>query len=456
MKKKKILAIALAAAMSLSMAATSAYAAREDGGGQGGGPGGGQGGEGGRPGGGDAGITYSSDIVTVPGSLEDGVYVGDAKVEPDEDDGFNHYPISVAVTVKDGAIVSFLVSGAESSNTQYSKNAETGINKQLAGSAAGEYKVDAVTMATCSSKGIVQAINKALQSEPTGTSLSLGPAIYHKAGTTFELTITDPKEGKDYSEIVVSHALGKFANPLEAEAYKVELKSTSASEIVYEITILPTAFSIEDDDITHTGSYNTMGATFDVTVAGSSAGRATITPSSTVQMDGNTLVLTGGNGETLEDYIANIGNVKISYVDENGETVETAYTTSWQHDIEPEFVGSDFFNPDGSVNFNLSPFVNGAEGTYAITVESSGYDALTAEIGGVVNQKPDANGGNADSNTGNGSDDGNGVDSDKASQDADDNAPKTGDDTPLAMGAGLLGLAAAGICTALAGRRRNM
>ena len=159
MKKKKILAIALAAAMSLSMAATSAYAAREDGGGQGGGPGGGQGGEGGRPGGGDAGITYSSDIVTVPGSLEDVVYVGDAKVEPDEDDGFNHYPISVAVMVKDGAIVSFLVSGAESSNTQYSKNAETGINKQLAGSAAGEYKVDAVTMATCSSKGIVQALS---------------------------------------------------------------------------------------------------------------------------------------------------------------------------------------------------------------------------------------------------------------------------------------------------------
>ncbi len=370
MKKKKIVSLMLAGVLSFSTISISAYAAKEDAAGDGA----------------DT-IMYSSSVVTVPENLEDGTYVGDANVEPDDSDGFNFYPISVAVKVQDGSIESFLVTGASGQNVQYSKRAEEGINTQMSGKTAGDYNVDAVSMATCSSHAIVQGMNKALQGEPTGTAFTLGESVYHKDGTSFYVTVIDPKEGKDYSEITIAHALGKFSQELVKDTdYSIEeVASENASEIRYKITILPTgSYEIDDDDMTHSGSYNKLGQNLDVTVAGASAGRIIILSAATVELRDNILTLSGGNGETLEDYISNIGQIEVTYTDKNGEQVSNQYSTQWQHDIEPEFTGADFFQTDGSVNFAISPFANGESGNYTITVESSGFDTLTATVGGVV------------------------------------------------------------------------
>lgn len=379
MKKRKFLSLILAGALMIGTVSAPAYAAKGDV-------------EGG--GGTDTTPVYSSETVTVPDNLADGIYVGTARVEPDESEEFNFYPISVAVKVSGGAIESFLVSGASTSDVQYSKNAEAGINQQLAQKGAGEVKVDAVAMATCSSYSIVQAINMALQSEPTSTFYTLGEeatgkAIYNPSGTSFDLTVISPEAGVDYSDIAVSYAVGKFSDALTKDTdYTVELVKSDAEEIVYRITILPVVFEIEDDDITHVETYNSLGRTLDVTVAGSSAGRITILSDATVSLDNNKLTLTGGNGETLADYISGIGTVKLAYADKNGDAVLKSYTTQWQHDIEPEFTGNDFFNKDGRVNFSLAPFAMGPSASYTMSIESSGFETVVAtDVGNVPSIK---------------------------------------------------------------------
>lgn len=327
--------------------------------------------------------TSSGLVVTIPEGLADGTYTGDAIVEPDDDDGFNFYYISVSVIISDGALESFSVSGATGSNVQYSYRAETGINSQLAGSTAGSYEVDAVSMATCSSIAIVDGINAALQSDPTQTSFELGESIYDPDGTTTTLTIYNPDASTDYSDITVAYAVGKFSSDLtEGTDYTVELISESDDEIVYAITIVSGSGSdIEDDDLTHSVEYNSLGMTLDVTVAGSSAGRIEIMSSATVTLEGNVLSLTGGNGETLEDYLDSIDEITITYTDEDGNEVSTTYSTQWQHDTEPEYTADDFFDEDGTLNLDIDPFVYGEDYTYTLTISAAGFDDLTATVG---------------------------------------------------------------------------
>lgn len=371
MKKRKFLSFILVGAVLLTTASAPAYAAKGD-----------------VEGGGTDAPIYSSTTVSVPDGLKDGMYVGNAKVDPDDDEEFNFYPISVAVKVTGGAIESFLVSGASTSDVQYSKRAEEGINEQLAGKGAGDVDVDAIATATCSSYAIVQALNAALKSEPTSTFFLLGEegtgkAIYNPSGTSFDLTVIDPAEGKDYDDIEITYAVGKFANTLtENEGYTIEkVKSENESELVYRVTILPVAFEIPDGEITHKEIYNSLGRTLDVTVAGSSAGRITILSGAAVELNKNTLKLTGGNGETLADFISGIGSITMGYTDKNGDGVLKSYTTQWQHDVEPEFTGEDFFNKDGTVNFSIVPFANGASGSYTMSIDSSGFTTVIATVG---------------------------------------------------------------------------
>lgn len=333
--------------------------------------------------------SYSSTIVTIPAQLADGTYTGAATVEPDDDDGFNFYPITVAVKVADGTIENLAVTGASGSNAQYSKRAETGISQALAGKPAGEYEVDAISMATCSSKAIVQAINAAVRSTPSDTSLGLGEAIYDIKGTVFTVTVSAPARNVDYSDIRISYAVGKFADDLHLGTdYTVEFLSQNEEQIVYQVTILPDgSFTIDDDGLTHSGSYNNLGQNLDILVAGKSAGRVIITSGATLALNNNHLIISGGNGETLEKYIESISNITVASTNASGEVSSTSYTTRWQHDIEPEYTGADFFNSDGSINFDIAPFANGASGRYVITINCEGYNEVTAEIGAANSAK---------------------------------------------------------------------
>jgi len=329
--------------------------------------------------------TTSGYTITIPENLEDGTYTGTATVEHDEDEDFNEYPISVEVTVADGAVTGITVSGASGQNTQYSYRAESGISEQVVGNTAGTYEVDTVSTATCSSVAIISAVNEALEGEASDTSISLGEAVYDPDGTAFTITIMNPAEDVDYSDISISYAVGKFSSDLTAdEDYTTELLSSSDTEIVYQVVIGNTSFNVDDDDYEHDEmTYNTLGQNLDVAVNGTTVGRIVISSCATVTLENNTLSLTGGNGETLADYLELASEITLSYVSQEDEEVSTTYTLQWVHDVEPEYTSSDFFNEDGSVNFEIEPFVYGEEGLYTITVSCGGFDDVTAQIGTV-------------------------------------------------------------------------
>ncbi|MCD7934526.1 MAG: FMN-binding protein, partial [Oscillospiraceae bacterium] len=330
--------------------------------------------------------------IVIPEDLADGTYTGAATVEPDEDESFNFYPISVAVVVSDGSIVSLTVTGASGSDTQYSYRAQEGISEQLTGKSAGTYDVDTVSTATCSSKAVIAAVNAALQGEPTNTAYSLGEAVYDPDGTTFTVTVTELVSGVDYSDITIAYALGKFSESLTPdEDYTVETVSEDEDTLVYQITILNNSYIIEDDSATIDNSYNTIGQSLDITVAGTSAGRITIASSATVTIADNTLLLIGGNGETLADYLSLAAEITLTYTDESGAEVSTTYTLQMAHDVAPEFTADDFFILDAdemcaSIDFSIAPFVYGADGSYTITVTCGGFADVTAEIGAVTVQ----------------------------------------------------------------------
>lgn len=332
-----------------------------------------------------------SSTITVPAGLKDGNYTATVRVDPDDaadgSESFNFYNITVTVKVEGGKIDGISVTGATGQNTQYSYRAETGINGQISGSGAGTYDVDMVSMATCSSVAIVEAVNKALQGEPVGnTTLTLGDAIYVPDGTPFTVTVTDPEEDVDYSDIALSYAVGKFADELtKGTDYTVELVSESDSQIVYRVTVLNTEYEIEDDSAGGFERYNELGRNLDVTVAGTSAGRVVISSGATVTLADDRLTLTGGNGETLKDYLATVGTITISYTGENGETVEDSYTTKMAHDVAPTYCATDVFNEEtGAVKFDCAAFEKGASGVYTITSEAEGFHTVTGTVGGSV------------------------------------------------------------------------
>ncbi len=107
--------------------------------------------------------------LTVPSNLADGSYTVSGTVETDDVDSFASYPINVTVTVANGAVSDFTVTGVPSDSTNYSTNAidgtssKTGVKAQIVGKSAGTYTIDAVSKATCSSKAVVSAVNAALE-----------------------------------------------------------------------------------------------------------------------------------------------------------------------------------------------------------------------------------------------------------------------------------------------------
>ena len=102
--------------------------------------------------------------------VQDGTYTGTAKCTPNEDQDFDEYDLSVDVTIENGVIKSIgniSGNGAEDNVPYITKAAngtksKTGVVKQIIDT-NGTDSIDTVSMATCSSNAIVDAVNNALE-----------------------------------------------------------------------------------------------------------------------------------------------------------------------------------------------------------------------------------------------------------------------------------------------------
>ena len=102
--------------------------------------------------------------------VQDGTYTGTAKCTPNEDQDFDEYDLSVDVTIENGVIQSIgniSGNGAEDNVPYITKAAngtksKTGVVKQIIDT-NGTDSIDTVSMATCSSNAIVDAVNNALE-----------------------------------------------------------------------------------------------------------------------------------------------------------------------------------------------------------------------------------------------------------------------------------------------------
>ncbi len=367
---KRLTALLMSVVMVFSLLCVSAFAAKEEAGAEE--------------------VTYSDSAVTIPEGLTGGNYVASVLVEPDDDEGFNSYYITVTVAVSDGAIAGLSVSGASGSDSQYATRATEGVSEQLIGQTAGEVTVDAVSTATCSSKAIVKAVNAALQSESTGTTaITFGDAVYSAAGTTFTITVTDPASDVDYSAISIEYGLGKFAGSLaEGTDFTVEELSSSEAEIVYEITISPDGYyELEDDMASGQVYYNAVGRNLNVTLANTTTG-VTIVSDTAVTLVNNQLFLSGNDDLDVADYISTIGHITLTCTDDSGEE-QTLFDADTQaaHDVYPDYYPSDIFNEDGTINFDCAIFTQGGDGVYTMAITAgTGYADVTGQVGDVAEE----------------------------------------------------------------------
>lgn len=395
-----------------------------------GGPGRGDEPDGGKGNGGST--SYSDSVLTVPEGLANGTYAGTATVQADENENFTNYTIRVSVTVTDGKIVNVYVSGAGGSNLAYSNDALSGITKQVAGTTTGEYTIDTVSSATCSSKAIIKGMNAALKGTPSLTTYSVNEGssnvTYLPTGSKFTVTITNPVDGIDYSKIGLAYGVGKFADDMKlGDDFSVSRISKTDTEITYQITINPeSSYVINDDGLIHSELYNTPGRNLTLTVGDEGLGTVYIRSTAIPVINNNVISLTGGNGETLDEYLTLVDEVTVSYTDKNGAEQSTTYATRWQHDMEPAFSGSDLFNADRSINFNIiaevtrqgedfeaikdengnnvtyeeAVFPYGADWNYYITLSAGdGYDDASAWVGSSAapgNDTPNTNGPDTD------------------------------------------------------------
>ncbi len=104
-------------------------------------------------------------------------YTGTATTEPDEDEGFDPYPLTATVTVEGGKITAITAQGGGDINAKYLGWAVSGRTKgdknyvgvpaQLVGKTTDEVsaltEIDTVSGATCSSKAILEAVQTALK-----------------------------------------------------------------------------------------------------------------------------------------------------------------------------------------------------------------------------------------------------------------------------------------------------
>lgn len=120
--------------------------------------------------------------------VQDGTYTGKAKCTPNEDQDFDEYDLSVDVTIENGVIKSIgniSGNGAEDNVSYITKAAngtksKTGVVKQII-DANGTDSIDTVSMATCSSNAIVDAVNNALENATKKVEITVDTTVLSNA-----------------------------------------------------------------------------------------------------------------------------------------------------------------------------------------------------------------------------------------------------------------------------------
>lgn len=120
--------------------------------------------------------TIDDSIVEDSGKYQDGVYTGYAICFPDEYEDFDSYSLNVTVEIKQGKIIAVKdVYGDgddyDTSNDWYINRAINGTSKYIGISeqfCSGKTDIDAVSGATCSSRGIINAVSDALKKAENG------------------------------------------------------------------------------------------------------------------------------------------------------------------------------------------------------------------------------------------------------------------------------------------------
>lgn len=124
----------------------------------------------------------------VVAKVQDGTYTGKAKCTPNEDQDFDEYDLSVDVTIENGVIKSIgniSGNGAEDNVSYITKAAngtksKTGVVKQII-DANGTDSIDTVSMATCSSNAIVDAVNNALENATKKVEITVDTTVLSNA-----------------------------------------------------------------------------------------------------------------------------------------------------------------------------------------------------------------------------------------------------------------------------------
>lgn len=120
--------------------------------------------------------------------VQDGTYTGTAKCTPNEDQDFDEYDLSVDVTIENGVIQSIgniSGNGAEDNVPYITKAAngtksKTGVVKQIIDT-NGTDSIDTVSMATCSSNAIVDAVNNALENATKKEEITVDTTVLSNA-----------------------------------------------------------------------------------------------------------------------------------------------------------------------------------------------------------------------------------------------------------------------------------
>lgn len=120
--------------------------------------------------------------------VQDGTYTGTAKCTPNEDQDFDEYDLSVDVTIENGVIQSIgniSGNGAEDNVPYITKAAngtksKTGVVKQIIDT-NGTDSIDTVSMATCSSNAIVDAVNNALENATKKVEITVDTTVLSNA-----------------------------------------------------------------------------------------------------------------------------------------------------------------------------------------------------------------------------------------------------------------------------------
>ena len=120
--------------------------------------------------------------------VQDGTYTGKAKCTPNEDQDFDEYDLSVDVTIENGVIKSIgniSGNGAEDNVSYITKAAngtksKTGVVKQII-DANGTDSIDTVSIATCSTNAIVDAVNNALENATKKVEITVDTTVLSNA-----------------------------------------------------------------------------------------------------------------------------------------------------------------------------------------------------------------------------------------------------------------------------------